>query len=403
MRVRAREHAGGEPEQPGSLWLRWESLRPPGELAATRRRATAETLFAELFRHPPERRSRVLQKSPHFREPALAELLLEKSRQAQPGSPERADAFAVLAAVLALQLYEPGESSALVAVFLGRANCLAGNARRLLGDESEAELAFTNAVAFLGRSAASCDRAFYSRFLALLRWGQGRIDEASALLQHAAHIFTENGAAHEEATSLALLGLLYTEEGDSERAVPLLRRALVALEPDPRPWLALRARLALALGTAQLGQRDRARGVLREAWQLYPGVTDEVELIRCHWLEGRIDAIVGPADDGLALLDAARARFVHDGRLPEAALATLDLAFLLAESGRREGMASLIAELEQQFGDADGVDIALRGLRGFDRCLAEGKSAGESAAGLTSYMRRTFRFRGFRFEPLTFV
>ena len=392
-----------EPQQPGSLWLRWESCRPPGELAATQRRATAETLFAELCRHPPERRSRVIQKSRRFHEPALAELLLEKSREAQPASPERGDAFAILAAVLALQLYEPGESSALVAIFLGRANCLAGNARRLLGDEAEADQAFANAVAFLGRSAASCDRAFYSRYLGLLRWAQGRVDEAAAMLHHAARIFAENGAVHEEATSLSLLGLLHTEEGDPERAVPLLRKARFGLEPGARPWLALRARLALGLGLALLGQAGRARWTLREAWELYPRVDDELELIRCHWLEGRLNTILGPTADASALLDSVRVRFVGERRLPEAALATLDLASLLAESDRREGIAPLVAELEERFGDVDGADIALRGLRGFERRLAAGRPAEESAAGISSYMRRTFRFRGLRFEPLTFV
>lgn len=397
-----REHFT-EPDQPGSLWLRWESGRSGVELAATRRRATAETLFAELFRHPPERRSRVIQKSPRFREPALVELLLEKSREAQPAAPERADAYAILAAVLALQLYEPGESSALLAIFLGRANCLAGNARRLLGDETEAELAFSNAVAFLGRSAASCDRAFYSRYLGLLRWSQGRIDEAAALLHHAARIFVENGAVHEEATAASLLGLLYAEERDHERAVPLLRKAHTSLEPEPRPWLALRARLALALGLAHLGQQGRARWILREAWQLYPQVHDPLELIRCHWLEGQLDAILGSTEDALALLDSARAYFVGERRLPEATLATLDLAAALAESGRRGSIAPLVAELAERFADVDGADVALRGLRGFDGGVAEGRPTAESAAGIASYLRRTLRFRGLRFEPLAFV
>src|SRR5688572_20742040 len=179
-----------------------------------------------------------------------------------------------MAALLALRMCEPGEDGALMAVFLGRAHCLAGNAWRLVGNEAEAELAFGNTVSFLARSAGSCDRAFYCRSLALLRWEQGRIDEAVSLLHHAARIFAENGADQEEGTSLALLGLLYVEEGDPRRAVPPLRKARLGAEPGRRPWLAVRARLALALALARLGHLGQSRWALRESWELFPLLDD---------------------------------------------------------------------------------------------------------------------------------
>ena len=43
------------------------------------------------------------------------------------------------------------------------------------------------------------------------------------------------------------------------------------------------------------------------------------------------------------------------------------------------------------------------GLRGFERSLQEGKPPRESADGIASFLRRTFRFRGFRVEPLPFA
>lgn len=416
----ARQGLAREPVEPGALWVRWESPRPPSEGAGeeARRRERAEELFAELAGRAPEKRCWAL-KSRRFRDPALVELLLEKSREAQPADPGEAITLATMAALLALRMCEPGGEGALMAVFLGRAHCLAGNAWRLVGNEAEAELAFGNTVSFLARSAGSCDRAFYCRSLALLRWEQGRIDEAVSLLHHAARIFAENGARHEEGTSLALLGLLYVEEGDPRRAVAPLRKARLGAEPGRRPWLAARARLALALALARLGHLGQARWMLREAWELFPllndcdgagagdGAGDCEELVRAHWLEGRVCSLLGPAEEAEGLLDSVRGKFLDDGCLPEAALASLDLALHRTEAHRGPAgpaaMAPLIAELQARLGTEDGADIALKGLRGFERSLEEGKPPRESADGIASFLRRTFRFRGFRVEPLPFA
>lgn len=399
--MRGREGLAREPVEPGALWVRWESPRGGLGEEEARRRERAEALFSELAGRAPEKRCWAL-KARRFREPALVELLLEKSRGAQPADPGEAITLATMAALLALRMCEPGGDGALMAVFLGRAHCLAGNAWRLLGNEAEAELAFGNTVSFLARSAGSCDRAFYCRSLALLRWEQGRIDEAVSLLHHAARIFAENEAEHEESTSLALLGLLYVEEGDPRRALSPLRKARLGAEPGRRPWLAVRVRLALALALARLGHLGQSRWMLRDSWELFPLLDDCEELVRAHWLEGRVCSLLGPAEDADGLLDSVRAKFLDDGCLPEAVLASLDLALHRTES-RRGDAGPLIAELQARFSTEDGADIALKGLRGFERSLQEGKPPRESADGIASFLRRTFRFRGFRVEPLPFA
>ena len=58
-----------------------------------------------------------------------------------------------MAASVTVQLHKPNEDGALIAVFMARAHCLAGNARRLLGSEADAEIAFGNTAYFLARSA----------------------------------------------------------------------------------------------------------------------------------------------------------------------------------------------------------------------------------------------------------
>jgi hypothetical protein len=398
----SRPAAVREPLEPGSLWLRWEA--PAGSLGdeALRAHLEGESLFAELLAHPPEQRMKALHKA-RFRKPAFVELLLEKSREAQLVNPEQAEALALMAASVTVQLHKPNEDGALIAVFMARAHCLTGNARRLLGSEADAEIAFGNTAYFLARSSISCDRAFYCRALAVLRWEQGRVDEAAALLSHAAGIFEENGALGEEGTCLALAGLLYTEEGDAGRALGPLRKARLEMSAPCRPWLSVRSRLALALALADLGHLGRARWMRQEAWQLYSLPSAAEEQFRAHWLEGRICIRLGAWQEAFDLLDGVRARFTADRLLPEATLATLDLALLLAQSKRTPEIGALIEDFAATFGEEDGSDIALRGLRSFPRDLGAGRNPVEIAAGIASYLRRTYRFRGFRVEPLPFA
>ena len=398
----SRPAAVREPLAPGSLWLRWED--PSGLLGDEEVRAhlEAETLFANLLGHPPEQRMKALRKA-RFRKPAFVELLLEKSRAAQLTNPEQAEALALMAASVTVQLHKPDEDGALIAVFMARAHCLAGNARRLIGSEVDAEIAFGNTAYFLARSPVSCDRAFYCRALAVLRWEQGRVDEAAALLLHAAGIFEENGAVAEESTCLALAGLLYLEEGDAQRALAPLRTARLGMPAPCRPWLSVRSRLALALALADLGHLGRARWMRQEAWQLYSLLPTPEEQFRAQWLEGRICVRLGAWQEAFELLEGVRARFLADRLLPEAALVTLDLALLLAQSKRKPEIGALIESLAAAFEGEDGLDIALRGLRSFPRDLGTGRSPAEIAAGIASFLRRTFRFRGFRVEPLPFA
>jgi tetratricopeptide (TPR) repeat protein len=384
------------------LWLRWESGTAAAGAVEEERREAAGALFAELAESPSPDRGRMLKKR-RFHDPALVELLLEKSREAQPADPGFADSLATLAALLTLQLRRPSQGAGRTAIFLGRASCLSGNARRLLGNEEEAEAAFLNTVGFLGRSPASCDRAFYCRYLALLRWEQGRMDEAASLLHHAARIFSDNRASREEGTTLSLLGLLYTEEGDFAQSTSLLRKARLAGGTEPRPWLALRSRLALAFGHARLGQLGKARWMLREAWDFYRQVSDPLEIARAQSLEGRICSLLGSAEDADALLDSVRVRYLEDYRLPDAALATLDLALHRVESGDRGATECLIRSFESLLGSQEGVSIAVRGLRGFQQRLAQGRSAQESADCIIAFLRRTCRFHGLRTEPLPFA
>lgn len=176
------------------------------------RRAEDERLLAEILRTPRGSRLRRI-RGARFRSPGLLELLLERSHAHQLTDPRLAGDLAVLATRLAALL-----GGDLSGPALARALCLDASSCRLLGDWKGAEERIGRAAPFL---TVSTDRAFYCRTVALLRWEQGRTDEAAALLHHAARLYVLDGLVEEEGTCLALLGLLHSE--GTELPLPRVR------------------------------------------------------------------------------------------------------------------------------------------------------------------------------------
>jgi hypothetical protein len=358
---------------------------------ARKRREEVEALAAKLMGAPPGRRSRMLQGA-RFRNPGLLDWLLEVSHARQLSDPGQAAHLARLAARLASLLR--GDPEAMAA--LPRAFCLAANASRLDGRQAAAEASIARASLFLADPA---ERAFYSRTLAVLRWEQGRTDEARALLQHASHLYAIEGLDREAALCWTLLGLHLLETGEPGDALPLLARGWAGMERDLQTLLALRGGLALAVCLAKVDQRDRANGVLREVWPLYSGVKDAAEMVRIYAWEGRALAALGQTEEAIHLLDSVRQKLLREPALAEAALTALDLAHLLAANGRTAGIEPLAADLETRFPDTPIRAIATEGLRTL-AATQTGTSLAETAYAVEVTLRRAFRSCGERMWPL---
>ena len=356
---------------------------------ARKRREAVEALVAELMGAPPGRRSRMLQAA-RFRSPELLDWLLEVSHARQLSDPGQAAHLARLAARLASLLR--GDPEAMAA--LPRAFCLAANASRLEGRRAAADAALVRAGLFLSDPA---ERAFHCRTLALLRWEQGRMDEARALLQHASHLYAVEGLDREAALCWTLLGLHLLETGEPGDALPLLARGWSGMERDLQPLLALRGGLALAVCLAKVDQRDRASGVLREAWPLYSGIKDAKEMVRVYAWEGRALGALGQTEEALHLLDSVRRKLLDEPALAEATLTTLDLALLLAANGRTSEIEPLVTGLEARFPATPLRSVATEGLRSLP---VAGHSLLETGYAIEITLRRAFRICGERMRPL---
>jgi tetratricopeptide (TPR) repeat protein len=394
----------GEAPDYSLVWQRIEERLPRLIEQADERLAEAAELLDDLLCYAPDQQSKVLGE-PKFHSRLLLELLFERSRAAQPLDPRRAEALASLAAELGLRLFRGDLEGEEAALLQSRAANLAGNARRLLGQPDAAESALGRSAHFLAFTwGQSLEGVSLCRYLGLLRWEQGRLDEAEALLRQSARSFGELVLPCEEAASRALLGLLSLERNRTGRAIRLLQASRPALDPEARPWLTVRAGLSLALGLAEAGRLDQARQVLAETAQHKPWVTDEREQTRLSWLEGQVLARLGQPEEAEPLLDTARRRLFAEHRLPEVALCSLDLAVLLVAAGRASELPRLVRDIEATFAAEPALDVIRQMCRDFAASVAKTSQVPPAHVAEAAFrLRRVFRFRGYRVEPLPFV
>lgn len=359
-----------------------------------------EALAVELLALDSESQLQSARQDTRFHRLELISLLLETSLTRAPREPEGAEGIALLAAGI-LNCLHGQEESRVLNMLASRAWCIAGGARRLRGDPG-AEDAFGNAGSFLASPFESSDRGRYCRALALLRWEKGRLEEAAALLRHGAESFVMLGLVEEEAVCLALLGLLFIEQGDPSRALGPLQRSRMVTDPARLPWLALRSGLALAFCLADLGQARRAGKVLEESLQLRELVKNPRELLASSWMEARIGARLG-TPEAREMLEALRRKLAAENLFPESVLASLDLALLLARLDQPAGIARLIEEIETAFAGREGLAATRNALLRLMQEAEHDTDLRILEVDLALFLRRTFRFYGYRVEPLPFV
>jgi tetratricopeptide (TPR) repeat protein len=392
--------AGDDPDGTATyeeVFVRLEERVPELFEQMQSRRAEEERLLAEILRAPRGSRLRKI-RGARFRRPGLMDLLLERSHEHQLTDPRLAGDLADLAARLATLL--SGEEE-MPASALSRAFCLGASSCRLRRDAKGAEEKIARAASFL---AGTPDRAFYSRTVALLRWEQGRADEAAALLHHAARLYLLDGLPEEESTCLALLGLLHVEEPALGNAFALLHEGWAGMDRDLRPLLALRVGLALAFLLAESGQEEKTRSLLREIWRFHAQVADPEEMIRVYWLEARVLARLGDREEARHLLEAVFRKLLEEKSLAESTLAGMDFALLLVESGHPEEIRPLAANLESAFAGVPALVLARTAFGDFSDLIDGGEPClREMAVAILSGLFRAFRAAGVWMKPIPFV
>jgi tetratricopeptide (TPR) repeat protein len=375
-------------------------VQPRRRGARAQHRRMAQRLLAEILAVPERQRCERLRQEERFLDRDLFDLLLEEAHTALPGEARRACELTALAIEIAVSLNERGLSGGETDEGLCRAYCLTGTARRLLGEVQGAERAFERA-GHLAVSAFEC--GFFCRALGVLRWDQGRMEEAAALLHHAQRRFAEGHSVAEEAACFALLGLLHVEAGQAWRGAPFLQQAARELDAASRSWLAAQSWLGVAFCLASAGDAEQARSARRTARKLCRNVKEEEALVSLQWLEGRGAALAGDTEEAGRLLDAVRRYLIARRRLPEATLASIDLGLVWIGAGDGEKVSSLSEELRDAFEGCQGFSFAQGVMSRFGEDAVGGGVDRDYWSSMAPAFRVGFRLQGVSLRPVPFA
>jgi tetratricopeptide (TPR) repeat protein len=324
----------------------------------------AERDLEELLATPPEERlPRIDRSRIRFRGPVLADRLIQESRRRTPADPQEGYGLAELARAVVQRSPDHPDTFSLLAL----ASAQMANACRAGGDLREADEHFQY-VHFLVRDQGVTDPLALAQIDHLegsLRKDQRQFEEAEELLTRSAMLFRISGDAVETARVLLKLGELYFHRGLFDRAIEMVQAALERLSPEEEPRLYLSSRHNLALYLAEAGRHAEAEGLVAADEELYRQIPEPWLQLRLSWLRGKIAAGLGETAEAERLFRETRDGFARQGNGYDAAMASLDLAFLYLREGRTAEVQPLAAEMVALFEARDVHREALAAVRLF--------------------------------------
>ena len=343
----------------------------PIDAALARSRAEAPRLLEELTALDPQDLAQ-LQADQRFVSWGLCELLVRMSRQTAPENATEALRLAGLAVKIADELSDV-ELFEEQWVYQLRSLALAslGNARKVQGDLSGAERSFELADSWWDKGTADSEDALgYEPIIldlkAPLRTAQRRFAEAIDLLDRAVILFLEGEPAHRDphlaGRSLISKAFVLIEQGESESAIQVLKKANGLIDPARDPRLLLCVRHNLVDNLSKMGRPSEAADLLPDLRKLAAAHGSAGDHLRLQWVEGRIAAGLGDLHRARTLLAEVRQRFLANDNPYEAALATLDLVVPDLLDGKIAEVRELVDEMVAVFRDHDVPREALAAL-----------------------------------------
>lgn len=366
--------------------------RAEGEEArACRDRAAADGLYEELMRTPAAERSQLVDIQDRYASFAFAERLLSTSLETRATHPEASQELARLALGVADRLDPARYGAGLVADLKARSWAYLGDAWSRSAPAAASE-AFRLARSHLRRG--SGDPLEEAEVLALAAGGPtGTADPDAALgeIEKAEAAFLAAGDLPRLAETLRCKANLAALQGEPRRAVRILRDAATVLGEAASPS-------TLAEIGAEIASQLEAAGCPDDAWtelarvrsQAGPDL-DPALALRLRWIEGRVAATLGLADEARGHLEAARDGFLAAGDGRDAAATQFDLAALAT----RATGPDLAQEMERLVTDVHRLVVAARLPREHTTALLLIGQAAESGAlrpnlveSVAGYLRR---------------
>jgi len=308
---------------------------------------SAETLFAELLEHSPDRQRFLVRNSPRYLHPRLVDLLVEKSFGTCTDDPRKGLHLAEQAVSIAEALQPAsGQSDSLLNDLKGKAWISTGNALRTLGKLQDSEQALSKAEEFL--TAGSGDLlqlAYYHYNRASLLGNLGNYTASFQSFDRAIRIFAQCGESQAQSRSMTQKALFYGYAGETEKAIELLRAGIALADPEQNPRILIAAHHNLVLFLTDQGNTEEAKVRLEAIRPTYHQVGDKATLLRLRWLEGRISLAEKQLPEAEEAFNETRRGFVAQGIVWDAALVSLELASLYAEQKRTAEIQVLADEI----------------------------------------------------------
>jgi tetratricopeptide (TPR) repeat protein len=317
-------------------------------------REVAAKIWEALERHPVPLISRLVKLSPRAGDWALAEQACAASVRRAAHSAEEAMELAGLAFSIAERV--PGEERWRWRL-LGYCWAHTANARRVANDLAGADEAFVRAWDLwrTGADTTSVQLAEWKLFSleASLRRDQLRFSTALERLDQARATSRNDQVA--TARILLQKGNILEQMGDSERALTALKEAAPFVEASGDARLILCHRFDTANNLALLSRYEEAAELLPQVREWTLQQANDLDLIRLVWLESRVTAGVGRAEEAASGLEKVRDYFTDHGLAYDAALSSLDLAVLRLSAGRTAEVKELAIAMGWIF-EAQGID-----------------------------------------------
>ncbi|MFL6199237.1 MAG: tetratricopeptide repeat protein [Thermoanaerobaculia bacterium] len=306
----------------------------------------AEILSGELRSLPKAEQKDQASHNLRFKSRALAELLIESSHATRYRDVSEMLHLAELALLVAeaCTIEDTGSTSKL-ADLRGRAWGHLAISLRVSRRLHEAEEAITTAQRYIG--AGTGDPSLQARLFeqrSSLRKTQGRYPEAIELADEAAAVYLEVGQTHNYATALVHKALACHYAGLAEEAVAVLNQAIPLIDPEKNPHVLLAACHNLVFSYIALDQPEQALSLYFEARELYKEFEDDIILLRAGWQEGQLLRDLGHLTAAETTLLQARKGFVERNLAHEAAMVSLDLAWVYVKLGRFDSLQQTVAE-----------------------------------------------------------
>lgn len=303
--------------------------------------------FDELFGLPHEDRLMTIDQDESYHTWGLAQLLLQRCREAVFDDPPRAVEMAEIAVRITEQLPPNAYHVDWVGELTARAWAHLANTRRVMGDLATAATDLRRARWILhkhGTGRPWVEAEIEDLTASLLR-DQGHYSEALERLDRAQQLYQVEGDSHRLGRNKVSRAKVLEAMGRFDEAIELLEQVPSLLDPEREPRLPFYARKNLLCGLLLAGRYLEARALLPELWDAVDPTAPEVDRMRLRWIEARIAHGLDEHSDAERSYREVQAFFLAKQQDLEVAVASLDLGLLYAEQGRAAELEELSAEL----------------------------------------------------------